>query len=110
MNRVAISIGKLNIYWYSIFILIAVLTGTILIIRESKRNKIKEDFILNFLFYGFIIGIIGARLYYIIFNLDYYLNNLGEIIAIWNGGLAIYGGIISTLIFAIIYSKKKKVI
>lgn len=109
MNRVAISIGKLNIYWYSIFILIAVLTGTILLIRESKRNKIKEDFILNFLFYGFIIGILGARLYYVIFNLNYYLNNLGEILAIWNGGLAIYGGIISTLIFAIIYSKKNNI-
>lgn len=106
MNRVAISIGKFNIYWYSIFILIAMIVATILIIRESRKSKIKEEFTINLLFYGFIIGIIGARLYYILFNLDYYLNNIGEIIAIWNGGLAIYGGIITTLLFIIIYSKK----
>ena len=109
MNRVAISIGVINIYWYSIFILIGLITSIILIIRESKKQNIKEDFILNILFYGFIIGIIGARLFYVIFNLDYYLSNIGEIFAIWNGGLAIYGGIIATLIFTVIYSKKNNI-
>ena len=109
MNRVAISIGKINIYWYSIFILIAVIIATILIINESKKRNIKEEYIINLLLYGFIIGIIGARLFYIIFNLNYYLNNIVETIAIWNGGLAIYGGILATLIFTIIYSKKNNI-
>ena len=108
MNRVAISIGNINIYWYSIFVLIAMAVASILIIREAKKNKIKEDEILDFLFWGLIIGIIGARIYYVIFNFDYYKNNLGEIFAIWNGGLTIHGGILAALIFTIIYSKKKK--
>ena len=47
MSRVAISIGKLNIYWYSIFILIAVIIATILIINESKKRNIKEEYIIN---------------------------------------------------------------
>lgn len=108
MNRVAISIGNLNIYWYSIFILIAMSVASILIIRESKRNNIKEDTIIDFLFWGLIIGILGARIYYVIFNISYYFSNPLEIFAIWNGGLAIHGGILATLVFTIIYSKKKK--
>ena len=108
MNRVAISIGNINIYWYSIFVLIAMVVASLLIIREAKKNKIKEEEILDFLFWGLIIGVIGARIYYVIFNFDYYKNNIGEIFAIWNGGLAIHGGILAALVFTIIYSKKKK--
>lgn len=109
MSRVAISIGKLNIYWYSIFVLIGMLLGIFLVLKESKKQKINEEFIINFMFYGLIIGILGARIYYILFNLDYYLSNLTEIFAIWNGGLAIHGGIISTIIFGYFYSKKHKI-
>ena len=108
MNRVAISIGNINIYWYSIFVLVAMVVASLLIIREAKKNKINEEEILDFLFWGLIIGIIGARVYYVIFNFDYYKNNIGEIFAIWNGGLAIHGGILAALVFTIIYSKKKK--
>ena len=107
MNRVAISIGNINIYWSSIFVLIAMVVASILIIRESKRNGIKEDDILDLLFWGLIVGIIGARLYYVLFNLKEY-TSIGEMFAIWNGGLAIHGGILATLIFTIIYSKIKK--
>ena len=109
MSRVAISIGNFHIYWYSIFILLAMIVASILIIRESKRNNIKEDEILDFLFWGLIIGIIGARIYYVIFNFKYYITNPLEIFAVWNGGLAIHGGILAALIFTIIYSKKKKI-
>ena len=107
MNRVAISIGNINIYWYSIFVLVAMVVASLLIIREAKKNKIKEEEILDFLFWGLIIGVIGARIYYVIFNFDYYKNNIGEIFAIWNGGLAIHGGILAALVFTIIYSKRK---
>ena len=56
-----------------------------------------------------LLGIIGARAYYVIFNLDYYLQNPSEIIAIRNGGLAIYGGIITGIVVGIFYSKIKGV-
>ena len=109
MSRVAISIGNFHIYWYSIFVLLAMIVASFLIIRESKRNNIKEDEILDFLFWGLIIGIAGARIYYVIFNFKYYITNPLEIFAVWNGGLAIHGGILAALIFTIIYSKKKKI-
>lgn len=109
MNRVAISIGNFSIYWYSIFVLIAMIVASILIIRESKNNNLEENDIIDLLFWGLIIGILGARIYYVVFNLNYYLNNPLEIFAVWNGGLAIHGGILAALVFTIIYSKKKNI-
>ena len=109
MSDIFIDLGIIQIKWYSIFILIAILTASILVLKESKKKNIPEDYIINLLFYGIIIGILGARIYYVLFNLDYYLSNSKEIFMIWNGGLAIHGGIIAALIFIIIYSKKKKI-
>lgn len=108
MNRVFISIGNINIYWYSIFIIIAIILGYILTIKEAKRQNISQKFIENLLFYMIIVAIIGARIYYVIFNLKEF-NSLIDILAIYNGGLAIYGGIISSIIFIYFYSKKYKV-
>ena len=109
MNRVAINILGLNIYWYSIFVLTGMIIGSLLIFKEAKKQGIDKDVIIDYLFYGLIIGILGARIYYVVFNLDYYLSNPSEILAIWNGGLAIHGGIIATLLFTIIYTKKKNI-
>lgn len=108
MDRVLFDLGIFQIKWYSFLILIGVITASFLIIKEAKSKKIDTDTIIDILFYGIIIGILGARVYYVLFNLDYYLTNPIEIIQIWNGGLAIHGGIIAGLIFLIIYSKKKK--
>ena len=60
------------------------------------------------IFYTIIFAFLGARLYYVLFNLDYYLSNLSEIPAIWHGGLAIHGGIIGGTLTIIIYSLKHK--
>ena len=60
------------------------------------------------MFYALIFGILGARTYYVLFNLDYYLSNPLEIIQIWKGGLAIHGGILAGLMVIIYYSKKQK--
>lgn len=108
MNPV-IDLGFISIHWYSIFIFLGIIVGGQLIIKESKKFGFEEDFIVNLLFFSIIIGIIGARLYFVLFNLDYYLSNPIEIFMVWNGGLAIHGGIIAALIFVIIYLYKKKV-
>ena len=106
MNRVMIDFGFLQIKWYSFFIFIAMTVAVILARIESKKKKVDDDYLIDLLFYGIITGIVGARLYYVIFNLNYYLANPAEILMMWNGGLAIHGGIIAALIFTYFYSKK----
>lgn len=106
MDRVALDLGFIQIYWYSIFIFLGVFLASFVILREAKRQKINEDFIINLIFYGVIFGLVGARLYYVVFNLDYYSKYPLEILEIWNGGLAIHGGIIFGLLTILIYCKK----
>ena len=108
MNPILIQIGPVSIYWYSITMLLAILVGSYVFFKEARKKGYDEEFLTNLIFYGAIFGIIGARIYYVIFNLDYYLQNPLEIIAIWNGGLAIHGGIIGGAIWFIYYSKKHK--
>ena len=109
MNRIALDLGIIQIYWYSIFMFLALLAGSIVVYREFKKTKVDEEFFINLAFNIIIFGVIGARAYYVLFNLDYYLANPIEIFKVWNGGLAIHGGIFAALIFAIIYCRKHKV-
>ena len=108
MNPVITSIYGFELRWYSVILLVAFLIATYIINREAKRFDIGKDFIFNLLFWTLIIAIIGARIYYVIFNWDYYGSNVSEIIKVWNGGLAIHGGIISGLLTIIFYTKKYK--
>ena len=105
MDRVFIDLGIIKIYWYSVMILLGVMIAIYLSLKESKKvgiNKYFEDLIFEIL----LFGIIGARLYYVIFNFSAYKNEILNIFKIWEGGLAIYGGIIGGLI-AIVYNAKK---
>ena len=109
MDRIAFSIGKINIYWYAIMICIGMMLAIFLGCREAKRHKLNMDFFINMVFYMILFGIIGTRLYYVLFNLDHYLQNPIDIFKVWNGGLAIHGGIISGILVIIIYTRKYKV-
>lgn len=109
MNRIALDLGVIQIYWYSIFMFLALLAGSIVVYKEFKKTKVDEEFFINLAFNVIIFGVIGARAYYVLFNLDYYLANPIEIFKIWNGGIAIHGGILAALIFIIIYCRKHKV-
>ena len=109
MNPVMLDLGVIQIKWYSFFIFIAMITGSILFFLEAKKKGLKSEDIENILFYGLLFGIIGTRLYYVLFNLDYYLSNPLEIIMVWKGGLAIHGGIIGGFLTILIYSKKKNI-
>ena len=103
----SIKIFGLNIHLYSLCILLGVVIAYIVITREAKKRNIDSNFISNSIFYGLLCGIVGARLYYVIFNFGYYKDNLLDIFKIWNGGLAIHGGVIAGAIFVYFYSKKK---
>ncbi len=109
MSNVAFDLGFVQIYWYSIMVLLGILFGSIVIFRETKKQNINEDFMTNLIFYGIILGLIGARLYYVLFNWSYYSSNPIEILEVWNGGLAIHGGILFALLFIIFFTKKHKV-
>ena len=79
MNPILIEIGNIKIYWYSIMILIGFLIASYLITKESKKFNISKEKITDMLFYTIIIGILGARLYYVLFNLNYYSKNILDI-------------------------------
>lgn len=106
MNGIALDLGIIQIYWYSIFILLAISVASIIIYLQMKKLKIDEQVFFDLSFNTVIIGLIGARIYYILFNLSYYLKNPIEILEIWNGGLAIHGAIIFGGIYLIHYCKK----
>ena len=108
MNRVLLDLGFIKIYWYSITMLLGVLFGIVIAYFEIKRKKINISDFENMSFYAIVFGFLGARIYYVLFNLDYYLFNPLEIMKVWNGGLAIHGGIIGAVIAIYIYCKKKK--
>ena len=108
MNEIAFSIGGFQVYWYSLFIILGVVLAYIVIRLEAKRLMINKDFIFNLMFWAIIFGIIGARLYYVIFKFQSYKDNLLDIFKIWEGGLAIHGGIIAGLITMYFYCKKYK--
>lgn len=106
MNSVMLDLGFIKIYWYSFFILMGVIVGYFLAIKESKKFKIPKEYMLNYFFYVLIFGLLGARTYYVIFNFAEYQNNLIDIFKVWEGGLAIHGGIIAGIIVTIVYTKK----
>ena len=78
MNSVAFSMGPIEIRWYSICILGGIIVAYLLAKQESKKFNYEKDFIFDLAFYVVIFGILGARLYYVLFNFSYYANNLGE--------------------------------
>lgn len=109
MNNIMLNLGFIKIYWYSFLICVGAIIGAILAVKEAKKWNIPKDFMINYFFYLIIIGIIGARLYYVLFNFEMYRHNLADIFKVWEGGLAIHGGVIAGIIFTFFYTRKHKV-
>lgn len=107
IDPVAFQIGPFAVRWYALCIVSGLILAVFLAMREAPHKKILSDDILDFILIAFPLSILGARLYYVIFKLDYYSQNLGEIFAIWNGGLAIYGGLITGAIVLYIFADRK---
>ena len=108
MNPVLFSFGSVVIRWYSLFILIAFITGYYLFKKEAWRFRVPQDFVFNLAFWIFILGILGARVWYVLFHLDYYSKNIVDIFKIWEGGLAIHGGLIVGILLILLFCKKYK--
>lgn len=99
----------IDIAYYGIVIALSMIMGVGLILREVRRTGQDEDFYLNMLILSILIGVAGARAYYVFFSWENYKDNLWEIFNTRGGGLAIYGGILFGVTTACVYSRKRKV-
>jgi phosphatidylglycerol:prolipoprotein diacylglycerol transferase len=101
------SIGNFTIYTYGVLVALGFFMGMQYIVKYSK-NIITKQQVYDFLFYVILVGIIGARIFYVLLDIPYYLSHPLEIIQVWKGGLVYYGGFVAVLIFAFFYCKHKK--
>lgn len=109
MKVVAFNLFGIDVYWYAIIITVALVVGLAILKMNEGKYNIKFDDCLDIFIITFPLSIIGARLYYILFNLQYYLHKPSEILNFRGGGMAIYGGIIAGTISILIITKVKKI-
>jgi len=110
MHPVLIHIGPFTIRWYGVMIALACFIGLSIAKKEAQRKEIGEENIDTFFLYTIVGAVIGARLYYIAFsNPSLFWRDPFAVFAIWEGGLAIHGAVLSGIIIAIIYAKFKRI-
>lgn len=97
--RSVIDLGPIVIRWYGLIMALSILAGYFIARKYSWRFGLDRKEVENLAFWLVIVGIIGARIYYIIFAFDYFWSNPGEIYKLWHGGMSIYGAIIAGIIF-----------
>lgn len=100
--------GK-TVYFYGVTIAFAFMAGLYYCVRYAKKVKLTEDDVYDAFLWLLPAAIVGARVYYVLFRLDYYLKYPREIIAVWEGGLAIYGGVIAGFTVILLVCRKKKI-
>jgi len=96
-----------DIYWYGVILALAFLAALLWCAHRARDFGIKEDDVYEEVLWLVPLGVVGCRIYYVIFQWDYYSKHLNEIIRVWDGGIAMYGGIIMGIIFLLIWTKKK---
>lgn len=109
MDPIAFTVFGIDVAWYGILISMGVLIGTLIAMKEARRLGLDEEILLDFLILEVPLSLIGARVYYVIFEWDMYKNNPMEVFNVRNGGLAIHGAIITAIVVAIIFTKVKKI-
>lgn len=111
MHPVLFEFGPIQIRFYGLMYVIAIFVGSFLIKKEVRRKGIKltDDDVMNFILWAVLGGIVGARVYYVVFNWGYYAANPKEIPAVWHGGLAIHGGLIGGIGVAYVYLKRRAI-
>lgn len=109
VNPLAFSIGNVHIYWYGIIIALAFGLALLYCIPRAKLLGLHSDRVIDVVIGGTIGGIVGARLYYVIFAWDEFAGDLPRIFMTWTGGMAIYGGIIGALVVGLLVAKWRHV-
>lgn len=103
LNPIAFQGGPFTVHWYGVIIASGVVLALLLSVREGKRHGIDEDNFYDYLLWALPIAIICARIYYVVFQWSYYSQHPSEIIAIWDGGIAIYGAILGGFAVLIVF-------
>lgn len=109
MNRVAFTVFGIDIMWYGVLMALAMILCVLIALKEGKRVNISEDDLLNLAIIAIPSGLLGARLYYVIFNWSWYSKHLSEILNFRGGGMAIHGALIGGILVGFIYTKIKKI-
>ncbi|MCH5298136.1 MAG: prolipoprotein diacylglyceryl transferase [Ruminococcus sp.] len=109
LNPIALSFGSFKIHWYGIIIACGLILALVYAYFTAERFHVDRNKLFDCVIVGIIAGVIGARAYYVLFKLDYYIAHPAEIIMINNGGLAIYGGLIGGLLGGCITAKILKI-
>lgn len=107
LNPIAIQIGPFAVHWYGIIIGLGIALALYFAMREGARHKLDKETFPDLLIWAIPISIICARIYYVIFQWDYYSQNPGDIIKIWEGGIAIHGALIGAVATAIVFARFK---
>ena len=109
VDPVAFSIGSFNVYWYGLLIGAAMILCGFLAVRHSRNNKFSEDLVYDVLLVSLPSAIVGARLYYVFCEWDYYSQDIRRIFDTRSGGLAVYGGIIGAVLGLLIMTRIRKI-
>ena len=104
-----IEVFGFKIHWYAIIILTGLILAALYIMSRRKDFGLTDDNIIDLLLWAIPIGVVGARLYYVVFNFSLYKDDLLGIFRVWEGGLAIYGGIIFGVLGIYIYHRRSKI-
>lgn len=107
INPIALELGPISVRWYGIIIAVGILLGYFIAQEGVKRIGFDTDTLVDIIFWSAIFGFIMARLYFVVFQWPYYIQNPIEIPMIWNGGIAIHGGLIGGFVTGIIICKQK---
>jgi phosphatidylglycerol:prolipoprotein diacylglycerol transferase len=103
----AIYVGPIAIRWYGVLMATAMALGLWLAHRDARRRGLDPESLLKAAELALLGGLVGARLYYVLFNLDYYSQFPGKIFAVWEGGLAIHGGVIGGVLVGGLYAWRR---
>ncbi|CAM4255622.1 prolipoprotein diacylglyceryl transferase [Lacicoccus alkaliphilus] len=107
LDPVIVSLGPLDLRWYGVIIAFGMLLGFLIANREANKKNMPEGMFVDLMFYIILFSLIGARLYYVLFNLDYYMQDPISIVMVNEGGMAIHGGLIGGILAGLVYCRRK---
>ncbi|MGB3260111.1 prolipoprotein diacylglyceryl transferase [Paenisporosarcina sp.] len=109
IDPIAISLGPIEVRWYGVIIAFGIVLAFLVAQREMVKRGFHEEFLTDLLIWAVPLAILGARLYYVLFKWEDYAGSPGNILKVWEGGLAIHGALIASFITAYVFTKKRKV-